>query len=130
MVDVAKVALIGNSQPYLDVRAAVLQHFWQVQTVALDLGEAPDFNAEMVVVCASIPEIEQQQWVNRARQQSPLILIVRMNQFNSGPLMGADATVDDEDGPGPLVSTIYELLTERGLESREWPETIEGGWVQ
>jgi hypothetical protein len=51
----------------------------------------------------------------------PHILLVRVNGFDSGPHAGADATVDDLHGPGALVSTIYELLTERGLASRAWP---------
>lgn len=130
MAGLAKVALIGNSQAYLDVRANVLQHFWLVDTVALDRGEVPEFASELIVICASLAGAEQQAWVDRARGEAPLILIVRMDGFASGPLMGADAVVDDEHGPGALVSTIYELLTERGLESREWPEQIEGGWVQ
>jgi hypothetical protein len=124
------VALIGNSQAYLNVRAAVLQHFWQVRTVALDQGEVPEFGPELVVICASIPGTEQQGWVDRARLEQPAVLIVRVDNFISGPLAGADASVEDDHGPGALVSTIYELLTERGLESREWPEIPEGGWVQ
>jgi len=130
MTSPAQVALIGNSQAYLNVRAAVLQHFWLVETVALDEGEIPRFSSELVVICASIPPAEKQMWVERARHEMPQILIVRMDEFASGPLAGADAMVEDEHGPGALVSTIYELLTERGLESREWPEVPEGGWVQ
>jgi len=126
----AQVTLIGKSQAYLDARAAVLQHFWLVETVALDEGKVPEFTPELIVICASIEGTEQQEWVNRARREMPQVPIVRMNGFDSGPLMGADATVNDEHGPGALVSTIYELLTERGLESRNWPEKVEGGWVQ
>ena len=29
---------------------------------------------------------------------------------------------DEQHGPGALVSTVYELLTERGIPSRAWPE--------
>jgi hypothetical protein len=130
MPEPAKVSIVGNTQSYLNVRAAVLQHFWMVETVALDAGEIPQFAAELVVLCASIAKDEQQQWVDRARHERPRILIVRMNGFNHGPLAGADALVDDGDGPGALVSAIYELLTERGLESRDWPEVPVGGWVQ
>ena len=126
----AQVALIGNSQAYLDVRAAVLQHFWLVETVALDLGETPLFTAELVVLCASIASTEQQAWVERTRQLTPQVLIVRVDSFDPRPLSGADAIVEDDHGPGALVSTIFELLTERGLETREWPSLPEGGWVQ
>jgi hypothetical protein len=130
MATPAQVALIGNSQSYLDVRAAVLQHFWLVETVALDLGELPAFTSELVVVCCSLAKTEQQAWIERARHSVPHLLIVRMDGFDSGPLAGADASVEDNHGPGALVSAIYELLTERGLESREWPVLPEGGWVQ
>jgi hypothetical protein len=130
MPEPAKVSIVGNTQAYLNVRAAVLQHFWSVETVALDSGEIPEFAAELMVLSASIPNDEQQQWVDRARLAKSQILIVRMNGFSHGPLAGADAMVDDGGGPGALVSAIYELLTERGLESREWPKVPDGGWVQ
>jgi hypothetical protein len=130
MATPAQVTLIGNTQAYLNVRAAVLQHFWLVETVALDMGEMPKTVGELVVVCASLPTLERQQWVEWARAEKPLVLIVRVDDFEPGPLAGADASVEDEHGPGALVSAIYELLTERGLESREWPGVIEGGWVQ
>lgn len=130
MANPAQVTLIGNSQAYLNVRAAVLQHFWQVETVDLDCGEVPQFAGDLVVVCASLTGAERQAWVDRARVENPHVLIVRADQFDLGPLAGADASVDDDQGPGALVSTIFELLTERGLESRDWPHVEEGGWVQ
>ncbi len=130
MTTPAQVALVGNSQAYLDVRAAVLQHFWLVETVALDLGETPQFTAQLVVICASIASSEQQAWVDRTRNIAPQVLIVRVDGFDPRPLSGADAAVEDDHGPGALVSAIFELLTERGLESREWPAIPEGGWVQ
>jgi hypothetical protein len=130
MENPAQVTLIGNTEAYLMVRAAVLQHFWLVETVSLDSGELPKFAGELVVVCASLPAHERKAWVERARAEKPHVLIVRVDEFEAGPLAGADAIVEDEHGPGALVSAIYELLTERGLESREWPEVAEGGWVQ
>jgi hypothetical protein len=126
----AQVALIGNSQAYLSVRAGVLQNFWLVETVALDQGELPEFTSELLVICASMRREEQQEWIELARHRMPGVLIVRVNGLESGPLAGADALVDDECGPGALVSAIYELLTERGLESRHWPELPAGGWLQ
>lgn len=122
--------MIGNTQAYLNARAAVLQHFWLVETVAIDIGEVPKFVGELVVVCASLPAGERQHWVERARAEKPHVLIVRADSFESGPLAGADAIVEDDHGPGALVSAIYELLTERGLESRCWPEVTETSWVQ
>ena len=130
MASPAQVTLIGNTQAYLNVRAAVLQHFWLVETVALDSGEVPNHLGELVVICASLSPQDRDVWVERSRAEKPKVLIVRVDAFNSGPLAGADAIVDDDHGPGALVSAIYELLTERGLESREWPEIPEGGWVQ
>ncbi len=131
MATPAQVTLIGNTQAYLNVRAAVLQNFWLVETVALDAGEIPKGAGDLVVVCASLPAAERREWVEWARAEKPLVLIVRVDEFETGPLAGADACVEDEHGPGALVSAIYELLTERGLESREWPPQVsEGGWVQ
>jgi len=130
MVQPAQVLLIGNSRAHLNVRAAVLQHFWGVETVALDFGEKPTFDSELLVVCSTIPRSDRQLWVEQARAAVPTLLIVRMDEYDAGPLCGADAAVEEDDGPGALVSAIYELLTERGLESREWPQIAEGGWVQ
>jgi hypothetical protein len=130
MASPAQVTVIGKTQAYLNVRASVLQHFWLVETVALDSGELPKFLGELVVICASLPAEERQQWVEWSRVEKPAVLIVRVDGLDVGPLAGADACVDDEHGPGALVSAIYELLVERGLESREWPEVAEGGWVQ
>jgi hypothetical protein len=126
----AKVMIIGNSLPYLESRAKVLRNFWMVEMVALDLGQVPNFKADLLVVSASVPEPERQRLVEMARAQTPLTLIVRTDGYDSGPLSSADATVDEERGPGALVSTIYELLTERGLPSRGWPKLYQGEWLQ
>ena len=125
----AKVELIGLSRTALEVRAAVLEHFWAVRTVAVDEGQEPVFDGEVVVIFASMPGDVQQSWVDRARFAMPLVLIVRVDRFDSGPLAGADATVDDDQGPGALVSAIYELLTERGMASRGWALDPRA-WVQ
>jgi hypothetical protein len=130
MPEPAKVCIVGNAQDLLNARAAVLQHFWRVETVALDAGDEPMFDSELAVICSSIPWAERQWWVDRARAESPSILIVRVDEYDSGPSSGADATVDREHGPGALVSAIYQLLTERGLTSRAWPESREEGWLQ
>ncbi len=130
MAEPAEVCIVGNAQVYLNARASVLQHFWRVQTVALEAGEEPAFQSDLVVICSSIPWAERQWWVDRARAESPSILIVRVDEYDSGPSSGADATVDRQHGPGALVAAIYELLTERGLPSRAWPESRDEGWVQ
>ena len=118
----ARVLLIGNERAHLEARAAVLHHFWHVELAPLAESELPVFSADLVVVCHTLPEAERQHWVLTVRHQFPSILIVRMNGFESGPHGGADATVDVEAGPGSLVSTLYELLTERGIASKRWPE--------
>jgi hypothetical protein len=130
MPEPASVCIVGNVQEHLNARAAVLQHFWRVETVALEASEHPKFESDLVVICSSIPWVERQWWVDQARAKAPAILIVRVDEYDSGPSSGADATVDREHGPGALVSAIYELLTERGLPSRAWPESRDEGWLQ
>lgn len=119
----ARVLLIGNAEAHLDARAAVLRSFWQVATAAVDLGDLPPLDTDLVVVCETLPEPERQQWVERVRLESSAMLVIKLNGYDAGPHASADATVDVEHGPGALVATIYELLTERGLESRGWPVT-------
>jgi hypothetical protein len=123
MTTPAKVLLIGNEQDHLESRAQVLQHFWTIAISTVDRSEIPVAAADLVVVCHTLPEPERSEWVLKVRQEWPTTLIVKMNGYDSGPHLGADATVDVGHGPGALVSTIYELLTERGLASREWPQT-------
>ncbi len=117
----ARVLLIGDELDHLESRANVLKHFWEIDIAALQTSDVPVFSADLTVVCHTIPEEERERWVMRIRHQVPTMLIVRMNGFDSGPRDGADATVDVHAGPGSLVSTIYGLLTERGLASRGWP---------
>ena len=116
----ARVLLIGNGVEHLAERASVLRCFWAVETVALDMEQVPELGADMVVICSTLPDEERQEWVDRVRRASPMGLVIKMNGFDSGPFAGADAIVDDELGPGALVSKIYELITERGLRSRSW----------
>ena len=126
----ARVTIIGNGQAHLETRAEVLRYFWVVTTVALDEGATPSMETELVVVCQSLPERERQDWVERVRSEAPGMLLVKMNGYDSGPHACADATVDEAHGPGALVSTIYELLTERGLRSRLWADGNSGSWLQ
>ena len=121
----ARVLLLGDEQRQLEVRAAVLQHFWSIATSTLELSALPIHAADVIVLCHTIPEPQRQTLVTRIRHDAPEILLVKMNGYDSGPHLGADATVDLAHGPAALVSTIYELLTERGLPSREWPLVAE-----
>ena len=116
-----RVLIIGTDLAEMDTRRAVLEHFWPIETRTVDTWAQEKLNADLVVVCDSLPEAERQDWVARVRLRAPHILLVRLNGYDSGPHAGADATVDERHGPGALVSTIYELLTERALPSRGWP---------
>ena len=106
---------------HLQTRVLVLENFWRIGIAVVDLSHEVELEADLFVVCDTLEETERQGWVERVRQQMPTALVVKMNGRPAGPHAGADATVDDDEGPGALVSTIYELLTERGLESRGWP---------
>ena len=117
----ARVLLIGDDMAHLQTRAAVLQHFWRIGLAVVSDSEEWELEADLFVVCTTLAEGERQAWVERVRQQWPGALVVKMNGRPAGPHGGADATVDDDEGPGALVSTIHELLTERGLGSRRWP---------
>ena len=119
-----------NGLVHLETKAKVLRNFWETSTVALDLGALPSLDTDLVVVSHSLGEVERQGWVERLRQDVPTMLIVKMNDHDLGPHAQADATVDEMHGPGALVSTIYGLLTERGLGSRPWGDENASLWVQ
>lgn len=128
MATPARVLLLGTEQDHMETRAAILEHFWRVGVLVVDPGTEVRLGAEVVVVCETLPDTERHEWVQRVRHHSPSALVVKMNGHPAGPHAGADATVDEADGPGALVATIYELLTERGLESRDgrWPGNPSG----
>ena len=121
MATLARVLLIGDEMTHLQLRAVVLEHFWRVMIAVVDGPGDLDLDADVFVVCDTLTEGERQGWVERVRERLPAALVVKMNGRPAGPHAGADATVDDDEGPGALVSTIYELLNERGLPSRSWP---------
>ena len=109
--------------------AVVLRHFWDIEKTIVKHLTEPVIDAELAVICDSIEEPWRQQFVEMLRAQSPTLLIVKLNGYDSGPHAGADATVDSVHGPGALVSTIYELLTERGLGTRDWPPPADAPWL-
>ncbi len=125
----AKVLLIGYIQSDLDAQRSVLRHFWTIETALTDGRSPVPLNADLVVVSESLPSEQRQLLVESVREQAPLMLIVKLNGYDSGPHAGADATVSWNRGPGALVSTIHELLTERGLASRGWQEHGAALWV-
>ena len=118
----SRVLLIGDELPHLEARARVLEHFWAIALSAVGDATLQVVEADAVILCHTLPDHVRDAWVHRIRQQLPGLIVVRMNDYDSGPHAGADATVDVQGGPGALVSTIYELLTERGLPSMGWPE--------
>ncbi len=122
--------LIGDETEHLEAKASVLRHFWPVRLVSPEPERLAQLTAEVAVICVTLNERERQECVDRLREKSPALLIVKMNGYDSGPHAGADAIVDESRGPGGLVSAIYQLLTERGLPSRAWPEHGDAGWVQ
>lgn len=121
MSTLARVLLIGDEMAHLQHRAVVLEHFWRIGIAVVDGHGEVELDADVFVVCDTLTEGERQGWVEQVRERSPSALVVKMNGRPAGPHAGADATVDDDEGPGALVSTIYELLTERGIPSRSWP---------
>lgn len=130
MTTPARVLIIGKEPVDLEARASILRHFWSVSTVAFDLVDRTEPNADIVVICETLSEAERQECVDRVRDVAPKMLVVKVNGYDSGPFGGADATVDEQHGPGALVSTVYELLTERGIRGRAWPELVDTPRVQ
>ena len=126
----ARVLLIGQDEDHLERMAVVLRHFWVVEKALIDRVAEPVFDADLAVLCDSIEEPRRQRWVEGLRAEWPSLLIVKLNGYDSGPHASADATVDTAHGPGALVSTIYELLTERGIPSRPWAAHGDIPWLQ
>ena len=125
----ARVLLIGDDREHLEAKASVLRHFWPVRLSGPEPELLVQVAAEVAVVAGTLSERERQECVDRLREQGPGLLIVKMNGYDSGPYAGADATVDESHGPAALVSTIYQLLMEKGLPSRAWPEHPEATWL-
>lgn len=121
---------MGRDLGPLERMARVLRHCWVVQTGLVEVGETPALDADVVVLCDSFTEAERQGWVDLVKGQAPGMLIVKMNGYNSGPHAGADATVDEDQGPAALISTVYELLCERGVGSRGWADAEAISWLQ
>lgn len=119
----ARVLIVGNDQSLLDARASVLQHFWIIFTTAPPHASVPPASIDVAVFCNTLREEERQIWLTSLRGITPNLPIVTLNAFDSGPRNGADAAVNLDRGPAALVSTIFELLTERGLDHKLWPDS-------
>lgn len=121
---------MGKSAAQAERMARVLRHCWIVTVELVKPGEAPGLSAEVVVLCDEFTAVERQSLVDHVKAEVPGMLIVKMNGYTSGPHAGADATVDEEQGPAALISTIYELLCERGLGSHQWADAYANAWLQ
>lgn len=120
MTEAAHVLLVGNIPEHLEAQTAVLKHFWKVSAASSNAFATILLSAEVVVLCHTLSEAERRNIVKQLNKEAPNLLIVKMNGYDSGPHAGVDAGVDLHHGPGALVSTVYGLLTERGLPSRGW----------
>ena len=135
MTEVARVLIVGKNAAQAEGMARVLRHCWIVRTALVRAalvraGGEPKLDAEVVVLCDEFTEVERQHLVDHVKAEMPGILIVKMNGYASGPHAGADATVDEEQGPAALISTIYELLCERGMGSHRWADAYANAWLQ
>lgn len=120
MREPANVLLVGNEPEQLHTQATVLKHFWRISVSSTE--EFPDLlgGADVVVLSHSLSDKDRQPLVEHINAFAPQMLIVKMNGSDTGPHNGVDAGVDLHHGPGALVSTVYELLTERGIPSKGW----------
>lgn len=130
MTDVARVLIVGKNAGQAEQMARVLRHCWIVKTALVRAGEEPVLDAEVVVLCDEFTEVERQHLVDHVKAEMPGMLIVKVNGYASGPHAGADATVDDEQGPAALISTIFELMCERGMGSHRWADAYANAWLQ
>ncbi len=124
MSDAAHVLLIGNDGRLLKERAELLTNFWEIVAVSsFDEDDTSLSKADLVVLCHTVTEAQRQAWITRARTAIPVRAIVSLELADPADLHrrnGTDATVAHNRGPAALVSTLYELLNERGLGSKRW----------
>jgi len=124
MTSPAHILLVGNDGRLLNERATLLSSFWTITAIS-SFDEAGEtlHAAGLVVLCHTLTEAQRLAWIERARAAVPIRPIVSLefaDRADAGRRNGADATVHHKLGPAALVSTIYELLTERGLRSKGW----------
>jgi hypothetical protein len=137
MSEVAHILLVGNDGRLLNERAELLSHFWLVTAIsAFDEGVAFLQRADMLMLCHTVNEDQRTAWIAHSRAASPSRAIISLEFVDAagaepgkglartGFRTGADAVVDHHRGPAALVSAIYELLNERGLDSKPWTATV------
>jgi len=120
----ARVLIAGNEARLLETRAVILTHFWVVTTALGSLSDGAMTQAvaaaDVIVLCDKLPEGRRKRYIDDIREKSPEKIVVQMDEIDSGPVGGLDAMVAVGCGPGALVATIYGLLNERGMPSKEW----------
>ena len=124
MSDAAQVLLVGNDGQLLNERAELLSSFWSIAAISsFDEGGAALLEADLLVLCHTLTEAQRLTWIAASRSSVPTLPIVSLefvDPADVGRRSGTDATVDHNRGPAALVSTIHELLIERGLSSKPW----------
>ena len=124
MADAAHILLVGNDGRLLNERAELLSNFWEISAISsFDEGEAWLSEAELVVLCHTVTEVQRSTWIANSRATNaarPIVSLEFADPLDIGRRTGTDATVEHKRGPAALVSTIYELLNERGLASKPW----------
>lgn len=120
----ARILLVGNDGRLLNERAALLSNFWEIEAISsFDEGGASLGMADLLVLCHTVTDAQRLAWITGSRASAPTRPIVSLEFDGTIDLArrnGTDATVDHNRGPAALVSTVYELLNERGLGSRPW----------
>jgi hypothetical protein len=124
MTAVAHILLVGNDGRLLNERAELMSNFWEIAAISsFDEGEASLGKADLLLLCHTLTEAQRLAWIANSRASLPVRPIVSLefaDPVDVGRRNGTDATVDHNRGPAVLVSTIYELLNERGLGSKQW----------
>jgi hypothetical protein len=121
MSHAAHILLVGSDGRLLNERAALLEHFWTVSAIStFDEAVAGLRTAELLVLCHSVTEEQRAVWIEASRAAAPQRPVISLETGETARRAGVDAVVDHGRGPAALVSTIYELMTERGLKSRQW----------
>jgi hypothetical protein len=121
MKHAAHILLVGNDGRLLNERAALLSNFWSVSAIStFDKADALVRSSDLLVLCHTVTEEQRLHWIAASREVAPARPIVSLEFAEIARRVGVDAVVDHHRGPAALVSTIYEILVERGLGSKLW----------
>jgi hypothetical protein len=124
MSGTAHILLVGNDGRLLNERAELLSSFWEISAISsFDESQSALGGADLLLLCHTVTEAQRLDWIACSRASlatRPIVSLEFVDPAETGRRSGADATVDHNRGPAALVSTIYELLNERGLGSKRW----------